>query len=145
VLPILHLNGYKIANPTVLARIEPEELDQFLRGNGWTPYYVEGDEPALMHEAMAETLDQALEQIKRIQHEARVNGNTMRPRWPMIVLKSPKGWTGPKWVDGLQIEGLSAPIRCRWPWMPAIPNISSCWKTGCEVTGRRNSSMSKAA
>ncbi|HEX5398140.1 MAG TPA: phosphoketolase family protein [Verrucomicrobiae bacterium] len=105
VLPILHLNGYKIANPTILARIEPEELDQFLRGNGWTPYYVEGHEPALMHEAMAATLDGAVEEIKRIQHEARVNGNTMRPRWPMIVLKSPKGWTGPKWVDGLQIEG----------------------------------------
>ncbi|WP_020161000.1 phosphoketolase family protein [Methylobacter marinus] len=105
VLPILHLNGYKIANPTVLARIEPEELDQFLRGNGWIPYYVEGHEPALMHEAMAATLDSAVEEIKRIQHEARVNGNTMRPRWPMIVLKSPKGWTGPKWVDGLQIEG----------------------------------------
>ena len=105
VLPILHLNGYKIANPTILARIEPEELDQLLRGNGWTPYYVEGHEPALMHEAMAATLDQAVEEIKRIQHEARVNGNTMRPRWPMIVLKSPKGWTGPKWVDGLQIEG----------------------------------------
>ncbi len=105
VLPILHLNGYKIANPTILARIEPEELDQFLRGNGWTPFYVEGHEPALMHEAMAATLDVAVEEIKRIQHEARVNGNTMRPRWPMIVLKSPKGWTGPKWVDGLQIEG----------------------------------------
>jgi xylulose-5-phosphate/fructose-6-phosphate phosphoketolase len=105
VLPILHLNGYKIANPTLLARIEPEELDQFLRGNGWTPYYVEGHEPALMHEAMAATLDVAVEEIKRIQHEARVKGNTMRPRWPMIVLKSPKGWTGPKWVDGLQIEG----------------------------------------
>jgi xylulose-5-phosphate/fructose-6-phosphate phosphoketolase len=105
VLPILHLNGYKIANPTVLARIEPEELDQFLRGNGWTPYYVEGDEPALMHEAMASTLDQAVEEIKRIQHDARSNGNTMRPRWPMIVLKSPKGWTGPQWVDGLKIEG----------------------------------------
>ncbi len=105
VLPILHLNGYKIANPTLLARIEPEELDQFLRGNGWTPYYVEGHEPTLMHEAMATTLDQAVEEIKRIQREARVNGNTMRPRWPMIVLKSPKGWTGPKWVDGLQIEG----------------------------------------
>jgi xylulose-5-phosphate/fructose-6-phosphate phosphoketolase len=105
VLPILHLNGYKIANPTILARIEPEELDQFLRGNGWTPYYVEGDDPALMHEAMAATLEVAVEDIKRIQHEARVNGNTMRPRWPMIVLKSPKGWTGPKWVDGLQIEG----------------------------------------
>jgi len=105
VLPILHLNGYKIANPTILARIEPEELDQLLRGNGWTPYYVEGHEPLLMHEAMAATLDQAVEEIKRIQHEARINGNTMRPRWPMIVLKSPKGWTGPKWVDGLQIEG----------------------------------------
>ena len=105
VLPILHLNGYKIANPTILARIEPEELDQFLRGNGWTPYYVEGDGPALMHEAMAATLDVVVEDIKRIQYDARVNGNTMRPRWPMIVLKSPKGWTGPKWVDGLQIEG----------------------------------------
>ncbi|ASF46630.1 phosphoketolase family protein [Methylovulum psychrotolerans] len=105
VLPILHLNGYKIANPTVLARIEPEELDQFLRGNGWTPYYVEGHEPALMHEAMAATLDVVVEEIQRIRHEARVNGNTMRPRWPMIVLKSPKGWTGPTWVDGLQIEG----------------------------------------
>ena len=105
VLPILHLNGYKIASPTVLARIEPEELDQLLRGNGWTPYYVEGHEPALMHEAMAATLDVVVEEIKRIQHEARVNGNTMRPRWPMIVLKSPKGWTGVKWADGLQIEG----------------------------------------
>ena len=105
VLPILHLNGYKIANPTVLARIEPEELDQFLRGNGWTPHYVEGHEPALMHEAMAAILDVVMEEIKRIQHEARVNGNTTRPRWPMIVLESPKGWTGPKWVDELQIEG----------------------------------------
>ena len=105
VLPILHLNGYKIANPTILARIEPEELDHFLRGNGWIPYYVEGHEPALMHEAMATTLDVVVEAIKRIQYEARVNGNTMRPRWPMIVLKSPKGWTGVKWVDGLQIEG----------------------------------------
>jgi xylulose-5-phosphate/fructose-6-phosphate phosphoketolase len=105
VLPILHLNGYKIANPTVLARIEPEELDQFLRGNGWTPYYVEGHEPMLMHEAMAATLNQVVEEIQRIQRQARVNGNTTRPRWPMIVLKSPKGWTGPKWVDGLQIEG----------------------------------------
>jgi len=105
VLPILHLNGYKIANPTVLARIEPEELDQFLRGNGWTPFYVEGHEPTLMHESMSTTLDIVLEKIKLIQHEARVNGNTMRPRWPLIVLKSPKGWTGPKWMDGLQIEG----------------------------------------
>ena len=105
VLPILHLNGYKIANPTVFARIEPEELNQFLCGCGWTPYFVEGDDPALMHEAMAATLDRAIEQIKAMRHKARVDANLSRPRWPMIVLKSPKGWTGPKWVDGLQIEG----------------------------------------
>jgi xylulose-5-phosphate/fructose-6-phosphate phosphoketolase len=105
VLPILHLNGFKISNPTVLARIEPEELEQFLRGCGWTPYFVAGDEPALMHEAMAATLDKAVEQIREIQQDARVNGNLTRPRWPMIVLKSPKGWTGPKQVDGLQVEG----------------------------------------
>ncbi|MEO8268284.1 MAG: phosphoketolase family protein [Aureliella sp.] len=105
VLPILHLNGYKIANPTVLARIEPEELDQLLRGYGWTPYYVEGDDPVLMHQAMAQTLDAVVEQIQRIQHDARVTGSTTRPRWPMIVLKSPKGWTGPKLVDGVPNEG----------------------------------------
>jgi xylulose-5-phosphate/fructose-6-phosphate phosphoketolase len=105
VLPILHLNGYKIANPTILARIEPEELDQLLRGNGWTPYYVEGHEPALMHEAMATTLDRAIEDIHRIQHAARTLGDSTRPRWPLIVLRSPKGWTGPKWVDGVQSEG----------------------------------------
>jgi len=105
VLPILHLNGYKIANPSIFARIEPEELEQFLRGCGWTPYFVEGHEPELMHEAMAATLDTVVEQIRKIQHNARINGDLTRPRWPMIVLKSPKGWTGPKWVDGLQIEG----------------------------------------
>ena len=105
VLPILHLNGYKISNPTVLARITREELEQLLRGYGWTPYFVEGHEPALMHEAMAATLDTAVEQIKKIQQDARVHGNFARPRWPMIVLNSPKGWTGPKMVDGLQVEG----------------------------------------
>ncbi len=105
VLPILHLNGYKIANPSIFARIEPEELEQFLRGCGWIPYFVEGHEPELMHEAMAATLDIAVEEIRKIQHDAREDGNHMRPRWPMIVLKSPKGWTGPKEVDGLQIEG----------------------------------------
>ena len=105
VLPILHLNGYKISNPTILARIEHEELEQLLRGYGWAPYFVEGHEPALMHEAMATTLDTAVEQIKQIQQDARVHGNLTRPRWPMIVLKSPKGWTGPKVVDGLPIEG----------------------------------------
>ena len=105
VLPILHLNGYKIANPTVLARITREELGQLLRGYGWMPLFVAGHEPALMHEAMATALDQAVEQIRAIQSAARATGNAERPRWPMIVLDSPKGWTGPKVVDGLQIEG----------------------------------------
>ncbi len=105
VLPILHLNGYKISNPTVLARIEPEELEQLLRGYGWDPRFVEGHEPALMHEAMATALDAAIERIRQIQHEARTQGNTMRPRWPMIVLRSPKGWTGPRDIDGLPVEG----------------------------------------
>ncbi|MGA8250475.1 MAG: phosphoketolase family protein, partial [Mycobacterium sp.] len=105
VLPILHLNGYKISNPTVLARIEHEELDQFLRGCGWDPHYVEGDDPEYMHELMATTLDTVIEGIHAIQRKARTAGDTTRPRWPMIVLRSPKGWTGPKVVDGQQIEG----------------------------------------
>ena len=109
VLPILHLNGYKISNPTILARIEHEELEQLLRGYGWTPVFVEGHEPALMHEAMAAALDTAVEQIKSIQQNARESsrngGDLTRPRWPMIVFASPKGWTGPKVVDGRQIEG----------------------------------------
>jgi xylulose-5-phosphate/fructose-6-phosphate phosphoketolase len=107
VLPILHLNGYKINNPTVLARIEPEELEQFLRGCGWIPYFVEGDDPEIMHELMARTLDRAIEDIQQIQSHARSENDATRPRWPVIVLKSPKGWTGPKVVDGLQIEGTS--------------------------------------
>ena len=105
VLPILHLNGYKIANPTVLARISHEELEQLLRGYGWSPLFVEGNEPAVMHEAMASALDQAVDQIKAIRREAREHGQRERPRWPMIVLRSPKGWTGPQVVDGLPVEG----------------------------------------
>ena len=105
VLPILHLNGFKISNPTVLARIGRDELEQLLRGYGWTPIFVEGDEPMAMHAAMAAALDEAVEHIRRIQREARSDGRTERPRWPMIVLRSPKGWTGPKVVDGRQIEG----------------------------------------
>jgi xylulose-5-phosphate/fructose-6-phosphate phosphoketolase len=105
VLPILHLNGFKISNPTILARIEPDELEQFFRGCGWTPYFVEGDDPETMHELMAATMEKAIEDIRRIQTNARNKSDTTRPRWPMIVLKSPKGWTGPKEVDGLKIEG----------------------------------------
>jgi xylulose-5-phosphate/fructose-6-phosphate phosphoketolase len=106
VLPILHLNGYKIANPTILARISREELEQLLRGYGWTPYFVEGHEPMPMHEAMAATLDTVIEEIRRIQAQARNStGAVERPRWPMIVLNSPKGWTGPKMVDGKPNEG----------------------------------------
>ena len=105
VLPILHLNGYKISNPTILARIEDDELEQFFKGCGWKPYFVEGDDPFTMHELMASTLEKVIEDIKRIQKNARSTNDNKRPRWPMIVLKSPKGWTGPKKVDGLQIEG----------------------------------------
>ena len=110
VLPILHLNGYKIANPTVLARIPREELESLLRGYGWEPHFVVGHEPRAMHEAMAATLDGVLEEIAGVQREARASpsvrgGHLARPRWPLIVLQSPKGWTGPKEVDGKQVEG----------------------------------------
>jgi xylulose-5-phosphate/fructose-6-phosphate phosphoketolase len=105
VLPILHLNGYKIANPTLLARIEPEELESLLRGYGWTPYFVEGDDPEPMHQKMAATVEKCIQQIKAIQKEARTTGKPDRPRWPMIVLRSPKGWTCPKFVDGHKVEG----------------------------------------
>ena len=109
VLPILHLNGYKIANPTVLARIPREELDALMRGYGYRPYYVEGSEPAVMHQEMAATLDAVLTEIAEIQGNARADGSSRlaaaRPVWPMIVLRTPKGWTGPSKVDGVQIEG----------------------------------------
>ncbi len=105
VLPILHLNGYKIAGPTVLARIPHDELDALLRGYGYAPCFVEGDDPAQMHRLMAAALDTAVAEIARIQRDARANGFTQRPRWPMIVLRSPKGWTGPEEVDGTQTEG----------------------------------------
>lgn len=105
VLPILHLNGYKINNPTVFARISHDEVESFFHGCGWKPYFVEGDDPMTMHRLMAETLNTVIEEIKEIQRQAREEGNEERPFWPMIVLRTPKGWTGPKTVDGLQIEG----------------------------------------
>ncbi|WP_336922818.1 phosphoketolase family protein [Aquipuribacter sp. SD81] len=105
VLPVLHLNGYKIANPTVLARIPADELHALLWGCGWQPYEVSGDDPQTMHHAFARTLDACLDEIRRIQTEARTSGRSGRPRWPMIVLRSPKGWTGPEQVDGKPVEG----------------------------------------
>jgi xylulose-5-phosphate/fructose-6-phosphate phosphoketolase len=104
VLPILHLNGYKIANPTVLARISHDELDHLLRGYGYTPHFVEGHEPDVMHELMAATLDTVVDDIRRIKLEASRNGSAQRPLWPMIVLRTPKGWTCPKEIDGKRTE-----------------------------------------
>lgn len=105
VLPILHLNGYKIHNPTLFSRISHSEVEQFFRGCGWEPRFVEGDDPADMHQKMAAALDWAVREIQRIQTNARVEGDMSRPAWPMIVFRSPKGWTGPKEVDGQTIEG----------------------------------------
>jgi xylulose-5-phosphate/fructose-6-phosphate phosphoketolase len=104
VLPILHLNGYKIANPTLLARIGADELEHLFKGYGWTPYVVEGDDPQLMHQKMAAIVETCVQQIRAIQEEARSTGKPDRPRWPMIILRSPKGWTGPKEVDGHKVE-----------------------------------------
>ncbi len=105
VLPILHLNGYKIAGPTVLGRISHEELDQLFRGYGYTPHFVEGEDPSVMHQQMAETLDRAVQEIRQIQQEARQNGFSSRPKWPMIVMRTPKGWTCPPEIDGHPAEG----------------------------------------
>jgi len=105
VLPILHLNGYKIANPTLLARIPHEELEALFRGYGYTPYFVEGSEPMEMHQKMATVLEECITQIRQIQLEARTSGRAIRPKWPMIVLRTPKGWTGPAEVDGHKVEG----------------------------------------
>ena len=105
VLPILHLNGYKIANPTIMGRMTDNELTNLFTGYGWKPYFLEGDDPEQMHQLMAATLDHIVEEIHSIQSEARASGKQTLPEWPMIVLRSPKGWTGPKMVDGKQVEG----------------------------------------
>ena len=105
VLPVLHLNGYKINNPTLLARISHEELEALFVGYGYTPYFVEGSDPRSMHQAMAATLEHCVLEIRKIQEEARRTGKAFRPRWPMIILRSPKGWTAPREVDGHYLEG----------------------------------------
>src|SRR5438552_3910961 len=115
VLPILHLNGYKINNPTLLARISHEELENLLSGYGWTPYFVEGSEPESMHQAMAATLEHCVKEIRALQDEARRTGKADRPRWPAIILRSPKGWTCPKEVEGHKVEGfLALPPGAAW-------------------------------
>jgi len=106
VLPILHLNGYKINNPTIWARVSHEELEMFLRGTGWTPYFVEGSDPESMHQAMAATMDRCVSDIRAAQTEARSSGEAVRPFWPVIVLRTPKGWTCPAEVDGHKLEGM---------------------------------------
>ncbi|HTL29027.1 MAG TPA: phosphoketolase family protein, partial [Tepidisphaeraceae bacterium] len=105
VLPILNLNGYKIANPTILSRISHEELENLFKGYGWTPHFVEGSDPLVMHQKLAATMEECVLEIRRIQDDARKSGKFTRPRWPMIVLRTPKGWTGPKEVDGHKVEG----------------------------------------
>ena len=113
VLPILNLNGYKINNPTLLARISHQELEDLFKGYGYTPYFVEGSDPESMHQAMAATLDECMQCIRSVQREARESGTATRPRWPMIVLRTPKGWTSPADVDGQSSKGFGAHIKCR--------------------------------
>lgn len=139
VLPILHMNGYKISNPTILARISHEELEHFFDGCGWKPYFVEGDDPMTMHRKMAETLDTVMDEIKAIQKNARENHDTTRPKWPMIVLRTPKGWTGPKVVDGKQIEGSFRAHQV--PIMMDKPEHLEMLKSGYSATIRKNCLM----
>jgi len=130
VLPILHLNGFKIANPTVLARVSRQELTDLLRGYGHDPHYVEGNDPEAVHQSLAATLDAVLAQIRQIQSVARSSKKTQipeRPRWPMIVLCTPKGWTGPKFVDDKPVEGASPCIASSAGSVPASPLSSSWW------------------
>lgn len=144
VLPILHLNGYKISSPTLFSRITSEEVEDFFKGCGWTPRFVEGDEPAQMHQKMAAALDWAVREIQRIQQGAREFGETARPRWPMLVFRSPKGWTCPKEVDGAPPRAPSALTSFRWRWTPPIRSTWRYWSAGCAATGRRSSLMPRA-
>jgi xylulose-5-phosphate/fructose-6-phosphate phosphoketolase len=133
VLPILHLNGYKIANPTVLARISHEELENLFVGYGYHPYFVEGSDPKVMHQLMAETMDSVIAEIITLQQKARDKGVSERPRWPMIVLRSPKGWTGPKEVDGLKTEGYWRSHQVPFSEMAAKPDhvrLLETWMKG---------------
>jgi xylulose-5-phosphate/fructose-6-phosphate phosphoketolase len=140
VLPILHLNGYKIANPTVLARIPHTELEALFVGYGYEPVFVEGDDPATMHQAFAAALDGCMDRIAAIQHAAREEGVTERPRWPMIVLRTPKGWTGPKEVDGKTTEGSWRSHQVPFGASAPTTSTGSCSRSGCAPTGPRSCS-----
>ena len=144
VLPILHLNGYKIANPTILARITHDELESLLRGYGWTPIFVEGDDPQIVHRQIATALEQAVTDIGRYQSEARASGTATRPRWPMIVLRTPKGWTAPKKSTATVSRARGARIRCRSRMCARIPSTLRSSSTGCAVTGLRRCSVTTA-
>src|ERR671935_282353 len=136
VLPILHLNGYKIANPTILARIPHEELEHLMRGYGYEPYFVEGSDPPSMHQAMSATLEHCVRDIRRIQQEARRTGaDVKRPRWPMVILRSPKGWTGPKEVDGHKVEGFWRAHQVPLVEMHSEHTLEG-WLEGYLLTGR---------
>src|SRR5207249_1337142 len=138
VLPILHLNGYKIANPTVLARIGDGELTSLLEGYGHTVHWVDGNDPIPMHQRMAAVLDRAIEDIVEIQRTARTRSDTARPRWPMIVLRTPKGWTGPKTVDGLPAEGTWRSHQVPLAEIATNPKHLGSSKSGCAATHPMN-------
>jgi xylulose-5-phosphate/fructose-6-phosphate phosphoketolase len=139
VLPILNLNGYKIANPTILARISHRELEALFEGYGYKPFFVEGSDHAEMHEKMAATLDTIIAEIRAIHEKARAGGEPERPRWPMIVLRTPKGWSGPKEVKGHKAEGSWRSHQV--PFGDVRDNPDSCWKAGCTATSPTNFSM----
>ena len=147
VLPILHLNGYKIANPTILSRIDEDELRQLFIGYGYQPYFVEGDDPALVHPAMAQALEACVSEIHNIQQSARdgAGKNQPRPRWPMIILRTPKGWTGPEQVDGKKTEGFWRSHQVPLSGLADNPaHVQISWKSGCKATVQQNYSMPKA-
>ena len=141
VLPVLHLNGYKIANPTVLARIPEGELAALMRGYGYEPHFVAGDDPAAVHRNSRPRSTQVLDDIAAIQHEARTGtANVDRPAWPMIVLRTPKGWTGPKGSTACRSREPGAPTRSRWPRPAPTPSTASSSSNGCAATGPRSCS-----
>ena len=144
VLPILHLNGWKIANPAVLARIPDDELDALLRGYGYEPRYVTGHDASVLHQDMAAVLDESIDQIRAIHDLARADASQPRPRWPMIVLRTPKGWTGPPWSTACRSRAPGGRTRCRWPRSGPTRSTWPSWSSGCGPTGRMSCSTRAA-